>query len=139
LPALTRWSVKAAMVWLVMSLVVGMTTATASTLGLQGGWWRLTPLFWHFLTVGWATQLIFGVAYWMFPALSRERPYRSTRLAWAVFALLNAGLLARLLAEGSPVVLAWPDLPWMYAIAAAAQLAAGIGFVLNTWSRVRTK
>jgi hypothetical protein len=127
------------MLWLAIGLAVGVLTSASATPWVAHDVSRLTPLFWHFLTVGWATQLIFGVAYWMFPPWSRERPYRSPRLAWAVFVLLNAGLVARLLAEGVPVTFGSAVSPAWCVLSAAAQRAAGIGFVLNTWSRVRVR
>ena len=59
----------------------------------------LVPVYFHLLMVGWVTQLIFGVAFWMFPRYSKEKPRGREGLAWAMYASLNAGLLLRGLAE----------------------------------------
>ena len=97
----------------------------------------LWPTYVHLLVVGWLTQLIFGVAYWMFPRYSAERPRGSERLSWITFALLNLGLLLRAIAE-----------PW-HALAgrgagllvgsAVLQVLAGWTFVWNTWPRIRER
>ena len=97
----------------------------------------LWPTYIHVLVVGWLTQLIFGVAFWMFPKHSQARPRGSEPLGWASFALLNGGLLLRMVAE-----------PWralggpagsLLVISAGAQLLAGWAFVINTWPRTRER
>jgi heme/copper-type cytochrome/quinol oxidase subunit 1 len=34
----------------------------------------MTPAYFHLFLVGWVTQMIFGVIYWMFPIITRTRP-----------------------------------------------------------------
>src|SRR6476660_2692413 len=46
----------------------------------------LFPTLLHLLVVGWITQVIFGVAYWMFPRYSAEQPRGSERVGWSTFA-----------------------------------------------------
>jgi hypothetical protein len=91
----------------------------------------------HLLVVGWLTQLIFGVAFWLFPRYSAAQPRGSERLAWAAWGLLNSGLVVRALAE-----------PWhavsgrggnALVASAGLQLLAGLAFVANTWPRVRER
>ena len=124
------------MIYLVAALVLGavMQTPLATRLPLFRALW-LTYV--HLLVVGWLTQLIFGVAYWMFPRYSAERPRGSERLGWATFALLNLGLLLRVIAE-----------PWhalagrgvaLLVSSALLQLLAGWTFVVNTWPRIRER
>lgn len=55
--------------------------------------------------VGWVTQMIIGVAFWMFPKYTRERPRGSEALAWITYVLLNVGLLLRAIAEPANVPL----------------------------------
>ena len=57
------------------------------------------PTYLHLVTVGWLTNLIFGVAFWMFPRYTAESPRGSDALGWASYAGLNAGLLLRLIGE----------------------------------------
>jgi hypothetical protein len=135
-PPLTRWLVKAALLYLIAALVLGvaMQLPMAGRYPLLAVLW---PTYLHVLVVGWLTQLIFGVAYWLFPRYSAERPRGSERLGWATFVLLNAGLLLRIVGE-----------PWRalgrggYAVllvSAVTQLLAVWCFVLNTWPRVKER
>jgi len=99
----------------------------------------LGPTYVHMLVVGWITQMIFGVAYWMFPKYSPETPRGNNTIAIATFVLLNTGLLVRVLAEPAR---AWrPDaVPgWPLAVAGVAQALAGVGFAINTWPRVKIR
>lgn len=124
------------MLYLVAALALGiaMQAQFAAQLPLMRAIW---PAYLHLLVLGWLTQLIFGVAYWMFPRYSAEQPRGSERLGWAAFALLNSGLILRAIAEpwhavsgrGGPVLV----------IAAALQMLAGLAFVANTWPRVRER
>ena len=139
MPRLTRWHLKSAMVFLVAALFLGVLQAAVRPLGLPVWLLATTPLFVHMLVVGWLTQMIFGVAYWMFPVYTRARPFRSPELGWAVFALLQVGLVLRVAAE-----LAAPALPGrvpaaVFILSAACQLLAGLGFVLNSWGRVKER
>jgi uncharacterized membrane protein HdeD (DUF308 family) len=97
------------------------------------------PVYFHLLMVGWITQLIFGVAFWMFPKLSREQPRGSERLGWLSFYCLNAGLLIRAIAEPWNSVAANPVIAWLLPLAAVLQLIAGWAFVANIWGRVKGK
>lgn len=124
------------MLYLVAALALGiaMQMPAAADLPLMRAIW---PAYLHLLVLGWLTQLIFGVAYWMFPRYSAEQPRGSERLGWAAFVLLNGGLVLRAIVE-----------PWhsmsgrgsaMLVASAALQLLAGLAFVANTWPRVRER
>ncbi len=130
MPTLVRWYVKTALCYLAAALTAGVliTFRTGSV---------LTPTYLHLFLVGWITQLIFGIAIWMLPTLSREHPRGRDWLNWAVYALLNAGLLLRVVAEP---MLAYERTPlWSNTLVTAAlfQWLAGVGFVINAWGRVR--
>jgi hypothetical protein len=134
MPTLTRWSVKAALI----SLVLGLTT---------GVWQQIPaakatgffPVYLHLLTFGWLTQLIFGIAIWMFPIYSKKHPRGPEWLGWGMFITLNTGLLLRLIFEPlqgiSPSTLG----SWMLVVAAVLQWLSGVAFVANVWTRVRGK
>ena len=136
MPLLTRWFIKAAMVYLIAALLCGvaMQDPIAARLPVLRAFW---PTYLHLLVVGWLTQLIFGVAFWMFPKHSWAPPRGSDRLGWTCFALLNFGLVLRAVAE--PLQgLGRPSAPLLVA-SAVAQLLAGWAFVANTWPRVRER
>ena len=102
----------------------------------QGLFW---PVWIHLLTVGWLTQLIFGVAFWLFPRHSRMRPYGPQQLAWTAYPLLNAGILLRLFAEPA---IAWTASPlWrgLAGLSAAFQWVAGTLMAVYLWTRVKQR
>ncbi len=138
MPTITRWFVKSSFICLGLALAAGILLAFQSTFGLTalGG---IFPVYIHLLVFGWLTQLIFGVAYWMFPKYSSEKPRGSDRLGWWTYGLLNTGLLLRAIAEPVQSVQPNPVTGWMLVLAAIIQLAAGAAFVVNTWPRVKVR
>lgn len=139
MPALTRWCIRAALINLVAALVLG----TGLELGValpRGGWPGLSaarPVFYHLLMLGGVAQFIFGVAWWMFPPLSRTRPRGPEGLGWVGFGLLNGGLVLRAVAE--PAAALDPQ-PWARAaliISALSLTLAGWVFAGLLWPRVR--
>jgi cbb3-type cytochrome oxidase subunit 1 len=136
MPRVARWFIKAGLVYLVLGLVAGVLIQARSVVELPGWLATLRPVYIHLLVVGWITQLIVGVGYWMFPKFSKEHPRGSERLAWATFALLNAGLVLRVIAEPRAVD---ADLGWLLALSAVLQVSAGWLFVINTWPRVKER
>jgi hypothetical protein len=132
-PTLTRWYIKTSLAWFVAALTLGVLSyllpATIPSAALQ-------PVYLHMLVVGWITQLIFGVVYWMFPKASLERPRGSSTLAAGTFIFLNLGLAAR--AVGEPMATLGPDATGrsLLLVSAGLQWLAGLGFVANTWPRV---
>lgn len=136
MPTLTRWFIKSAMLYLVVALAVSILMQ--SQLSLQVPVLRVFwPTYLHLLVVGWLTQLIFGVAFWMFPKHPSAPPRGNDRLGWTCFALLNTGLVIRLVAEPLQA-LGHPSATLLVA-SAVAQLLAGWAFVANTWPRVRER
>jgi len=135
-PPLTRWFVKAALVYFIGALLLGIllqAEPVRALPALQVAW----PTYVHILVVGWLTQLIFGVAFWLFPRYSAERPRGSERLGWATFALINVGLVLRVVAE--PLAGLGYRVGVMLVASAVAQSLAGMAFVANTWPRLRER
>jgi len=138
MPPLTRWFVKTSFIYLALALVVGLLIEIQSTMRatVPGG---LFPVYIHLFVLGWITQLIFGVAYWMFPKLSVEKPRGSETLGWWTYGLLNIGLLLRAVAE--PINAIQPSMlsGWTLVISAVSQFLAGLMFVINSWGRIKEK
>jgi heme/copper-type cytochrome/quinol oxidase subunit 1 len=136
MPKLARWYVKSAIAYLVAGAILA-ALALSSAATLPPALLAMRPLAWHLLTFGWATQLIFGVAYWMFPHLSKEAPRGDERVLWAAFWCLNIGLLLR--AVGEPLGALRPGLVPPIALQASAvlQVAAAWMFAAETWPRVK--
>ena len=139
MPTLTRWFIKSSLVFFVLALLAGLLLAANVLWDLPPVFAALGPVYFHLFLVGWVTQLIFGVVYWMFPKYSLGKPHGNEQLAWAVFWLLNLGLLLRVLGEPLNTLRPGGAWGWLLALSALLQWIAGLGFVFNTWGRVKEK
>jgi hypothetical protein len=139
MPRLTRWLLRTALIWFVLALLAGLLLAARAVAPLPAAINTLSPVYIHLLVVGWLTQLIFGVVFWMFPKQSAARPRGSERLGWAAYGLLNAGLLLRVVGEPWQALAAGPLPGAALAVSAVAQWLAGLAFVVNTWPRVKER
>lgn len=139
MPTLARYFIKAGMIYFVTGLLLAAIVTAQPIFDLPANIALLRPTYLHLLTVGWITQLIVGVAYWMFPKYTKENPRGNERLGWAIFLLLNMGIILRSI--GEPLVAFYPTLGagWLLAISGVVQLLGGWGFILNTWPRVKER
>lgn len=139
MPLLARLHIKSGLAYFAVALLMGALMAAQPVLNLSARLALLRPVFLHLLIVGWLTQFIIGVAYWMFPKQSKDNPRGSAAMGWAVFGLLNTGLLLRSVSE--PLFALAPETGWGWGLAAAAvlQVAAGWLFIANTWPRVKER
>ena len=150
MPATSRAFVKASLIYLGLGAVLGALLLINRWvfLGTAIGSLRVTHV--QFLIVGWLTQLIMGVGWWLFPPLSiglrlgSPKPTRrgqaqrgSEPLFWATFVSLNAGtLLPSIFAP----LYSWTNVELFNTLSGISGLflfAAAIAFVVNVWSRVR--
>lgn len=141
MPVETRWFVKAGLLWLLATFAAGALMLSAKALGIA------VPadaaiMHAHMGSTGWLVNLVMGIALWFLP-VNRER-FKNNRgrypaaAAWAVFILLNAGLIVRLVAEplfdrsaGTAMTAA------ALLLSALMQLGAVIVFIVIAWFRVR--
>jgi hypothetical protein len=139
MPALTRWYIKTALIYLAAALLLAVILALPRTITLPAFIRAMTPAYFHLFLVGWVTEMIFGVIYWMFPIITRKRPRGNEKVAWATYILLNAGLLLRVVAE--PLTSTQPEagLGWLLAISALLQWLAALLFVILAWPRVKER
>jgi hypothetical protein len=149
-PITSRTFVKASILYLCLGAILGalMYVNRFMPLGPWVDYVRVTHI--QVLIVGWLTQLILGVAWWLFPPLriglrtDAPLPVRrgqtqrgSEPLFWATFVCLNAGILLRALFEP---LYTWTKIDlflFLAGISGLFLLAAAIAFVLNMWGRVR--
>ena|SRR5215813_10095232 len=132
-----RYFIRTALIFLLVAFLVGGLVLVNQGLALDSRLGLLLPVFYHLLMVGWATQLICGVALWMFPPYSREQPRGDERLGWITYAALNGGLLLRSVFEP---LHAWSRAAWMgwaLALSALLQVLAIWVFVAAIWPRVK--
>lgn len=137
MPTFTRWCIKTAFLYFTVAVLIFAALLWSQVLILPPVVAALRPVAYHLLMVGWASQLIFGIVYWMFPRLSKEQPRGNERAAWFVYMTLNSGLLLRLLAEPLQMIQPAPAWGWMLVLSGLLQVCAGWVFVWNSWSRVK--
>lgn len=139
MPTLTRWAIRLAMGWLRTGFIAGALYWMNAQWDFAPILIALNPTYLHMLVVGWLTQLIFGVIYWMFPVISKTNMRGDPRRAWVVLISLNSGLLMRVLCE-----------PWRtvstnelngigLVVSALLQVSAGYLLILTCWPRVRAR
>ena len=140
MPAISRLLIRTGAVYLAVGMACGVLAALPGDLvgpTLRRG---VSVVSVHLLAVGWITQLIFGVALWMFPRPGRPRSLPDRPLDRGAWALLNVGLVSRLVVEpGWTVpsgVTAWR---WVLLLSALAQWAAVLYFAARLWRRVRSR
>ncbi|MBE2223727.1 MAG: hypothetical protein IAF02_19465 [Anaerolineae bacterium] len=137
MPTLTRWYIKSALVYLVAALLLGVVLALP--IALPSFIRFMNPPYFHLFLVGWVTQMIFGVIYWMFPIITRAKPRGNEQVAWASYILLNIGLILRVI--GEPLVSTRPEAAfgWLLALSALLQWLAAVLFVILAWPRVKDR
>lgn len=139
MPTLTRWFVKSSFVYLVAALFA-LWSLPAARVGLVPEWLtQWTPAYVHLFAMGWLSQLIFGVAHWMLPMYSKERPRGNETLVWGTWVGVNTGLLLRLVAEPWGTQQPGSIWGWILVVSALLQWAGGVLFAVNSWPRVKPR
>lgn len=135
MPTVSRAFILTGLLYLAAAMVVAVALALgAAGLGVSPA---LYPVYIHLLTVGWITQLIFGVAYWMFPGRVRDPGATERAALWSTYALLNAGLLLRAVAE--PLLSRGGAWPAVLTASAVFQLVGVVLFAGHLWPRLRAR
>lgn len=137
MPVQARYFIRTALVYLLASFLVGGLVLVNQGLNLAGPIAALLPVYYHLLTVGWLTQLICGVALWMFPVYSKEQPRGDERLGWLTYGALNTGLLLRAVFE--PLWIWTGRWGWMLVVSALLQVIGILAFVVAIWPRVKAR
>jgi hypothetical protein len=150
MPITSRVFVKASIVYFVLGAVLGalMLINRSIPLGAWVAYMRISHV--QFLIVGWLTQLIMAVGWWLFPPLKiglrsdsilpvrRGQTQRGSEpLFWAALVGLNVGILLR--AAFEPLY-SWSKVGFFGFLAGISSLfllAAVIAFLANMWGRVR--
>ena len=92
MPALSRWFIRASLVYLGLGWTLGGLLLANKGLGFYPPIWRWLPAHIEFLFLGWMVQVVLGVAYWILPRVAGSAPHGNQRLAFLAFVLLNLGI-----------------------------------------------
>ena len=123
MPRISRWFLRAALLYLALGFTLGAVLLWNKGLPIAASIPRLLPAHMEFLLVGWTIQLVMGVALWIFPRFGAGPAARRDEFGWAAFVLLNAGVL--LVAMGAA-------LPGR-----TLEVLAAATFGFHIWTRVR--
>ena len=150
MPLTSRASVKASIIYLALGALLGAILLVNRWIPLGSAVAALRASHVQFLVVGWLTQFIIGVAWWLFPPLAiglrdnaplpvrRGQSQRgSETLFWTALACLNAGVLLRALFDP---LHSWTNISLFSVLAGMSGLfllAAAVLFAVNLWGRVR--
>jgi hypothetical protein len=150
MPDTSRAFVKASVVYLCLGAILGalMLINRWIPLGQVAGLVRVSHV--EMLVVGWLTQLILGVAWWLFPPLKlglrgdapqsvrRGQAQRGSEpLFWATFLCLNAGVLLRAIFDPLYSLTRIGPFSVLSGVSGLFLFAAALAFVANMWGRVR--
>ncbi len=130
MPRLSAVAVRAALLYLLFGFSFGALLLANKGVPLAGWIWNLLPAHIEFLLVGWTSQLILGVAFWILPRFPGGSRGNEALARWAL-ALLNTGILMVAVQGLLPAnnVLLLPG--------RGLEVMAAILFALHAWKRIR--
>ena len=139
MPTLTRYWIKAGFINFVSALILAVLIPLSSVIEMPSFMPAMLPVYFHVFLVGWITQIIMGVSFWMFPPMSRVNPRGAEILGWASFFCINTGLILRVI--GEPLLFLDPVSAgkWMLIVSALLQWVGGILYLVHIWERVKGK
>ncbi|MCP4422554.1 MAG: cbb3-type cytochrome c oxidase subunit I, partial [Chloroflexi bacterium] len=126
-------------VYLVSALLLALVLALPDTINLPSFIRFMNPAYFHLFLVGWVTQMIFGVIYWMFPIITRVRPRGNEQHGWVSYFLLNVGLILRVVGEPLTSTNSEVGFGWLLVVSAFLQWLAVVIFITLAWPRVKDK
>lgn len=150
MPVTSRIFVKASILYLCLGAILGaiMFISRWIPLGAWVSYIRVSHT--QMLIVGWLTQLILGVAWWLFPPLKiglrsdaplplrRGQTQRGSEpLFWITFGLLNAGVLIQSVVQPLYTWSRFDLFRVLTGISGILLFLAALAFVANMWGRVR--
>lgn len=140
MPKFVRFYIKTALIFFLLSLLIGILMIARPLFDLPSYVSSSFPTYLHLFMVGWITQLIFGVSIWMFPAPDHGGRYGNENVIWAIYWTLNVGLVFRFLGEPGKLLLrASLIVNWLLVLSAVLQWTAGLLYAYHIWGRVKGK
>lgn len=139
MPPLTRWFIKTGFIHLMAALIVGVAQVAPAAVPALPALRGFGPVYFHLFLVGWVTQMIFGVIYWMFPIETKARPRGRLWMGWLSYGLLNGGLWLRVAIEPLPSEVLGQGWGWLLLVSAVAQWLGITLFTLLAWPRIKDR
>lgn len=133
MPRLSRWMVRAALLYFAGGAMLGALLLAGKAAPLDPRWVRLLDVHIECVLVGWVIQFALGVAYWILPRLDGTGRRGREGAAVLAFGLLNAGIA--LVTAG---VTSQPRIEVLVAFGRLSELAAVAAFAIHALPRVRS-
>lgn len=131
MPRASIWLIRMALLHLLSGALLGAIYLAWKATG-TGGWVvSHRPVHVEQMLVGFMVQFIFGVGYWILPRTEAAERTRTGPLIWAVFGLINLGVL---LVAGTAAHPEWQAVTFAGRM---CETAAVVLFVLHAWHRQR--
>ncbi len=127
---LSVWTVRAALLYLGVGLLIGALMLTQKGVPLDPRLLLWLPVHIEVVLIGWTLQLAMGIAFWILPRFSNAPRYGNQTFGWLAFAALNIGILTVCLGQ-------WLTFPLMIMLGRAAEFGAVIFFTAHAWPRVK--
>ena len=129
MPALSRWSIRLALAYLLLGFTLGALLLISKGTGWLSLSWRGFAAHQEFLLIGWTAQMAIGIGYWIFPRF-RGNQRGNTALVKIALLCLNVGIWLVALN------------PWLGSIAWQAgrllEGTAAIAFGIYAWPRIKS-
>ncbi len=130
MPRLSRWFIKASLVYLALGFTLGAIMLAGEGFDLNPSIRRVLPVHMEMLLVGWLVQLALGVAFWILPRFLWGAPRGNEMLTWLAFWLFNLGIAG----VTADTLFGVPGLTF---IGRVAETGGVLAFVIGTWRRIR--
>lgn len=129
MPRLSRWFVRASLIYLVIGFTLGGLVLFHKGIPLHPLLWQVLPAHIEFLLLGWTVQLAMGVAFWILPRFGGSRG--DEKPVWAAFILVNIGvwLVGLGLSVRAPALI-----PFLGRVAEVGGVTA---FAFHIWPRIK--
>lgn len=138
MPAIAKYFIRCALVFLLLSIVVQALNQFASQLG-----WsvlnNLQPVFFHFFLFGWVMQMIIGVSLWMFPWQDKAQFILRDRVGWFALLTINSGLVLRGICEPLLEPTSGDSLRILLTVSVMLMWLGCVVYAAHIWQRVRSK
>lgn len=93
MPTPSRWMIRLSFVYLLLGILLGALMLIHKAYFIHAAIWMMLPIHIEVTIFGWIIQLTLGTAYWMLPRFLEGPPRGDSRLAYAVIASLNLGII----------------------------------------------
>lgn len=132
----SRIAVGLSLFYLLVGFTIGALMLASKAYAFYPSILLYLPLHIEYMMFGWFINLIFGVAYWMFPRFTPSRstmdkPRGFVRAAWVSLLLLNTGLVIYTCGEFFRAT------NTVRLVGRLVELAAIACFMVNLWPRVK--